>query len=867
MSILHPFQLSDTNLQLIRAKVEEKRELATGRAQELFAVFEQVQNQEELVALEFLYAFMPLVDLADYSGELFLKHVRHSLKTKQVVPWGDQINGELFLHFVLPYRINNEAIEDYRPYFFSKLFERVKALSMDQAILEINHWCHEKATYIAADPRTASPLTLIRTAQGRCGEESALLVSALRSLGIPARQVYTPRWAHTDSNHAWVEAWADGKWFFLGACEPEPQLDMGWFAGPATRAMLIHTRVPGTIYAGPEEQVQVDDDYTELNLLSNYAPTLPLIVTVRDEGGKPVEGANVEFQVFNYGGFSPLVRLVTNQAGEVRLTTGKGDLLVHASLEQAWGSVLAKADGPRHVDLVLGVQPPPVWEFTVEVPPELTLGDPEVSPAQRRENNRRLKEEDEIRAAYEGTFVKRAAAVELAKELKVEEERVWSVLEKARGNSHEIARFLKEAIGEYGPLALELLGILSAKDLTDTTGEILKDHLVNSLFYEGLYPDEEFLNNILQPRVSLEVLRPYREFFQGEFSLDRQDAFRHNPLELKGWIERNITSVPDGMVRGYPSPRGTYELRVGNTLAKQILFVAMARSFGIPARLSAVDGQSQYLHEETWVDVDFGICTTSQGQAGILCFHTPKDHGREVTYYQNFSLACLVGGNFQTLRFKGLDEEAFNDQNFSPKMMVRPGLYRLTTGNRLPDGRVLARLTTFTLEEGRTQDVELTLVEEEAMATALGHMPQGLVFPLFEGEENIELDSILDEQGLVLAWLEPEREPTKHFIRDLTERKDQLEARGIPVILCLGADQVRDSVDLKSEELPSTCSFVQDHGYRGLRQIQANLEEEIPENFPVVVVIDTKGVVRYISTGYQIGTGVQILARLEKSGP
>ena len=32
-----------------------------------------------------------------------------------------------------------------------------------------------------------------------------------------SRQVYTPRWAHTDDNHAWVEAWVNGKWYFLGA--------------------------------------------------------------------------------------------------------------------------------------------------------------------------------------------------------------------------------------------------------------------------------------------------------------------------------------------------------------------------------------------------------------------------------------------------------------------------------------------------------------------------------------------------------------------------------------------------------------------------------------------------------------------------
>lgn len=71
----------------------------------------------------------------------------------------------------------------------------------------------------------------VKTAYGRCGEESTFTVAALRSVGIPARQVYTPRWAHTDDNHAWVER-ADGEWYFFGACEPEPVLNLGWFNAP-----------------------------------------------------------------------------------------------------------------------------------------------------------------------------------------------------------------------------------------------------------------------------------------------------------------------------------------------------------------------------------------------------------------------------------------------------------------------------------------------------------------------------------------------------------------------------------------------------------------------------------------------------------
>ena len=163
------------------------------------------------------------------------------------------------------------------------------------------------------------------------------MVTALRGLCIPARQCYTPRWAHTDSNHAWVEAWADGEWYFLGACEPEPRLNMGWFSGPARRAMLVHTRVPGTIYDGPEQQVQVGDDHIELNLLGRYAPTRDLTVIIKNERGERVAGANVDFQVFNFGQFSTIVQRTSDARGETRLTTGRGDLMIFASSGRSWG--------------------------------------------------------------------------------------------------------------------------------------------------------------------------------------------------------------------------------------------------------------------------------------------------------------------------------------------------------------------------------------------------------------------------------------------------------------------------------------------------------------------------------------------------
>lgn len=73
---------------------------------------------------------------------------------------------------------------------------------------------------------------------------------------------------------------------FLGACEPEPILNLGWFNGPAYRGMLMHTKVFGK-YNGPEEVMLETDGYTEINVIDNYAPTGKAIVTIVDADGKP----------------------------------------------------------------------------------------------------------------------------------------------------------------------------------------------------------------------------------------------------------------------------------------------------------------------------------------------------------------------------------------------------------------------------------------------------------------------------------------------------------------------------------------------------------------------------------------------------
>ncbi len=226
-------------------------------------------------------------------------------------------------------RVNEEELCDCRGFFYAQIRGRIEGLSAREAILAINEWNAEQVCYRATDERTISALGAWRSGFGRCGEESTFAVNVLRAAGIPARQVYTPRWAHCDDNHAWVEAYCGGAWHFFGACEPEEALDRGWFTGAASRALLVHSRCFGTP-AADEEIISVDGAVTFLNQTARYAPVRLLAVRVREKDGRPAAGAEVTFGILNASEVFPAAVIRTDADGMARLRCGYGDLIVQA---------------------------------------------------------------------------------------------------------------------------------------------------------------------------------------------------------------------------------------------------------------------------------------------------------------------------------------------------------------------------------------------------------------------------------------------------------------------------------------------------------------------------------------------------------
>lgn len=837
---------------------------------DLFKVFEQEMSDQQREALTFLYAYMPLGDITDYSGEFFLENIDYTLKAKEEMPWGKLIPEREFRHFVLPIRVNNENLDSSRKVFYEELKDRVKNLSLHDAVLEVNHWCHEKVVYTPSDARTSSPLASVKTAYGRCGEESTFTVAALRSVGIPARQVYTPRWAHTDDNHAWVEAWVDGTWYFLGACEPEPVLNLGWFNAPASRGMLMHTKVFGR-YNGPEEIMHQNPNFTEINIIGNYAPFAGAHVKIVDAAGNPVEGAKVEFKVYNYAEFYTVANKKTDAAGKTFLSAGKGDMLVWASKDGKFGYGKVSFGVDNEVVIALDKKAGEAYsiEFDIMPPPE-GFNMPEVTPEQRAENNRRFAIEDSIRNAYVATFMTDASAREFAKKYQLDEDAVAKILVASRGNYDVITNFLARLRSDKSKAGgIDMLQRISAKDLRDVSLEVLIDHMQSHVYEPNMDYFRRFIRN---PRVANEMLTPYKAFFEKAIPEEDKAAFKADWSKLATWVSENIRLDENCNLGGSPiSPAGVWKARVADAHSRNIFFVSMARSLGIPSRIDDVTGKVQLISNDGITDVDFEASAPAETKTGkFMATYKPIKALADPKYYSHFSISKITDeGTLQLLNYDEGDVDMGAGATWSNLLKngtaLDEGNYMMVTGTRLANGGVLATLEFFPIEAGKTTKVDMVMREAKGDVQVIGNFnSESLYKPL--GSDDMK--SILTTTGrgyYVVAVLGVNQEPTNHALRDIAALTKDFEEWGRGMVLLFPSEE--DYAKFRPQDfpgLPKTITYGIDKDGSIQTQIAKQMKLSNDEILPMFIIGDTFNRVVFVSQGYTIGLGEQMMKIIHK---
>ena len=832
-----------------------RRKIAEGRNHQLFTVMDSADiSMQEREALEFLYAYMPYSDLADYDGDFFLNEVKYAFKARDFFHWGKTIPDDIFRHFVLVYRVNNENLDTSRISFFNELKDRVKDMTMYDAALEVNHWCHEKVVYRPTDIRTSAPLSTVRTSYGRCGEESTFTVTAMRSVGIPARQCYTPRWAHTDDNHAWVEVWVDGKWYFIGACEPDAELNMGWFAFPATRTMMVHSNAFGK-YKGDEEINYKTELFSRINMLKNYTDTKKITVNVIDKNGRAVENADVKFKLYNYAEYYPIATGKTDKGGKSSVTTGLGDLLIWACKDSVYNYAKIDVRKQDNITVKLTRQSGPEYVELLEMtPPVGIVKKSEIPQSEIDDNNIRLQQEDSIRNAYMATFPNENDIAGLSNE-NLTKEQIWHFVDLSEGNYAEMEKFLnnnsKKSTGLY---LYDYLNSLQEKDLRDTPADILQQQL--TYYSTDKYPVDVYIKGILPARISNEMIRPWRKDLKDRIVKTLGNSVTSN--KIMSWIKNNIEIDNDGNYFNCPiSPCGVFDLKHSDSHSRDILYIAACRAMDIPAYLDNATNQLFTYDNGKWNIVSFEEVKKVDATGTLVLMSDPKSEIQPI-YWTHYTIAKFDNGDFVTFDYENDPRVA----TFPAKLELEEGYYMLSTGNRYSDGATLSRLEFFNIAPGQIVSKQIILRPLSPRDIKYGKIDMSFIPDKKDNNKNVTFYA--GDKQLIVCFIDPSREPTKHLFKDIYTYKSQFEKWGGNILFVIPSDKRTDDLNASQWNFPKQSKIMYDENSAWINNILSSTKQEFKDNFPLVFIVEKDGTLVFKSEGYRIGTGELLYNSLKK---
>ena len=478
--------------------------------------------------------------------------------------------------------------------------------------------------------------------------------------------------------------------------------------------------------------------------------------------------------------------------------------------------------------------------------------------------------EDSIRNAYVATFMTDESARNFAKEYQLDEDAVAKLLVASRGNYETIRDFMARLRSDKSKKGgIDLLQQISAKDLRDVSSEVLIDHMMNSHLCANADYFRRFVRN---PRVSNEMITPYKGFFEKAVPEQDREAYLADPMKLVTWVAGNIRVDKDCNLGGSPiTPEGVWKARTADAHSRDIFFVSMARSMGIPARIDEVTGKVQLIGDEGAIDVNFEAMEQASALTGkFIARYTPIKSLADPKYYSHFSISRLTpAGTLKLLYYDVGDFDMGGGATWANLLKngtaLEAGNYVMVTGTRLANGGVLSQLTFFTIKPGETTTVDLVMRESKDDIQVIGNFNSESTYKPMDSDE---LKSILATTGrgyYIVAVLGAGQEPTNHALRDIAALGKDFDewGRGI-VLLFPNEEQYKKFRPQEFPGLPATITYGIDVDGSIQKQIAEGMKLSNKTILPMFIIGDTFNRVVFVSQGYTIGLGEQLMKVIHK---
>lgn len=159
-------------------------------------------------------------DIEQIDSAYLCRNIEWAFKVWREQPWGKNVSYSDFREYILPYRIGNETLADWREMIYKKynpILDSLRTSTLLDKEDPVQAALYLSKAITSSDEiyfTTATPASLPHVgpvvAQLRCGscrELSDFVIYACRALGIPCSIDYMPLRGNDNARHFWVSFW------------------------------------------------------------------------------------------------------------------------------------------------------------------------------------------------------------------------------------------------------------------------------------------------------------------------------------------------------------------------------------------------------------------------------------------------------------------------------------------------------------------------------------------------------------------------------------------------------------------------------------------------------------------------------------
>jgi hypothetical protein len=172
-----------------------------------FVRWQKVTDKHSVMKAYGLKELIVKDDVKYITAEYLINNIELAFQVWQQQPWGKNVPFAVFCEEILPYRIDEEPLENWREKIlaaFSDLnrtFQEQPGITSVEACSMVNS---QLPRFRLTNDLPVMNYSMLMTVQrGTCSEMTALTLFVMRALGIPVTRDITLHWPNSDVGHEW----------------------------------------------------------------------------------------------------------------------------------------------------------------------------------------------------------------------------------------------------------------------------------------------------------------------------------------------------------------------------------------------------------------------------------------------------------------------------------------------------------------------------------------------------------------------------------------------------------------------------------------------------------------------------------------